>query len=49
MLTHKIIKTISVNLGVNYYQFKGSVLFGLEECASALATLTKLKMIDLNG
>ena len=33
MLTHKIIKTISVNLGVNYYQFKGSVLFGLEECA----------------
>ena len=49
MLTRKYLKTIIVNLSVNYYQFKGSVLFGLEECASALATLTKLKMIDLNG
>ena len=33
MLTRKYLKTIIVNLSVNYYQFKGCVLFGLEECA----------------
>ena len=35
MLTRKYLKTIIVNLSVNYYQFKESVLFGLEECAMA--------------
>ena len=33
MLTRKYLKTIIVNLGVNYRQFNGCVLFGLEECA----------------
>ena len=33
MLTRKYLKTIIVNLSVNYYQFKGCVLLGLEECA----------------
>ena len=49
MLTHKIIKTISVNLGVNYRQFEGSVLFGLEECASALATPNKIENDRFDG
>ena len=33
MLTRKYLKTIIVNLGVNYCQFKGCILFGLEEYA----------------
>ena len=28
MLTHKIIKTISVNLGVNYCQFEDYIFLG---------------------
>ena len=31
MLTRKYLQTIIVNLGVNCCQFKGCVLFGLEE------------------
>ena len=33
MLTHKTIKTICVNLGVNYCQFEDYIFWGLEECA----------------
>ena len=47
MLTHKIIKTISVNLGVNYRQFEVIFCLCWTNALSALATQTKLKMIDL--
>ena len=33
MLTHKTIKTICVNLGVNYCQFEDYIFLGVEECA----------------
>ena len=43
MLTRKYLKTIIVNLSVNYYQFKGSVLFGLEECAWRISNPNKIE------
>lgn len=49
MLTHKIIKTISVNLGVNYRQFDVIFCLGWKNALGALATLTKLEMIDLDS
>ena len=43
MLTRKYLKTIIVNLSVNYYQFKGSVLFGLEERAWRISNPNKIE------
>ena len=41
MLTRKYLKTIIVNLGVNYCQFKGCILFGWKNTLGALATPNK--------
>ena len=43
MLTRKYLKTIIVNLSVNYYQFKGCVLLGLEECAWRISNPNKIE------
>ena len=43
MLTRKSLKTIIVNLSVNYYQFKGCVLLGLEECAWRISNPNKIE------
>lgn len=47
MLTHKIIKTISVNLGVNYRQFEVIFCLGWKNALAHWQPQTKLKMIDL--
>ena len=44
MLTRKYLKTIIVNLGVNCRQFKGCILFGLEECAWRIDNPKQKKM-----
>ena len=47
MLTHKTIKTICVNLGVNYCQFEDYIfLGGWKNALGALAPPKKMKMID---
>ena len=43
MLTHKIIKTISVNLGVNYRQFEVIFCLGRKNALGALATQNKIE------
>ena len=47
MLTHKIIKTICVNLGVNYRQFEVIFCLGWKNALAHWQPQTKLKMIDL--
>ena len=49
MLTHKIIKTISVNLGVNYRQFEVIFCLGRKNALGALATPNKIENDRFNG
>ena len=49
MLTRKHLKTIIVNLGVNYRQFKVIFCLGRKNALSTLATPNKIENDRFNG